>query len=433
MMKRICALCIGDELLDGRISDANAAWLAAELGERGQMLDAIHVVSDDTDRIREALSDAASNSDVIVVCGGLGPTADDMTREAAADWVGDEVVLDPEMLAELRERFEARGYPFTDNNRRQCTFPESAEILPTEVGTAAGFKLTSEGAEAFFLPGVPPEYRWFCRTYILPEFAEEADAIRARRFEFFGMGESQLETRLEGIVELAESVAGRVSYRADFPAIEVNLKASEESALDRLAEHLLDRIGPWLIAEGDQTLPERLGELLVERGETVTVAESCTAGWLGKDLTSVSGSSSWFQRGFITYSNDAKSQMLGVDSEVLEEHGAVSPQTVCQMAQGALERAGASYALSISGIAGPTGGTDEKPVGTVEFGLATPTGVFRKRTQFPSRRRAAVREMSVYTAMALLLWYLEDRIDAHDAQGPFDADDVFARGGIRLD
>lgn len=432
-MTRICALCIGDELLDGRISDKNGAWLAGELGDRGHMLDALTVVPDDPDRIVSALETAAQRSEVIVVCGGLGPTADDITREAAAAWVGDEVVLDPDVLVELRDRFEARGYPFTDNNRRQCEFPASAELLPTEVGTAAGFKLSEDGATAFFFPGVPPEFRWFCRTYILPTFAESESSILARKFTFFGMGESQLETRLEGIVELAETVAGRVSYRAEFPVIEVNVKARREDAIEQLASHLMERIGPWLVAEDDETPARRLGDLLAASGTTVTVAESCTAGWLGRDLTSVSGSSSWFERGFITYSNDAKSEMLGVSDRVLEMHGAVSAQTVCQMAAGARDRANATYGLSISGIAGPTGGTEDKPVGTVEFGLATPHGTFRKRAQFPSRSRDGVREMSVYTAMSLLLWELEDRMDAHDVQGAFDDDAVFADAGVTLD
>ncbi|MGM0555372.1 MAG: CinA family nicotinamide mononucleotide deamidase-related protein, partial [Myxococcota bacterium] len=428
-MTRICAVCIGDELLDGRISDENAVWLAAELGKRGHMLDSVRIVPDEPQRIVDALDDASSRNDKIVVCGGLGPTADDITREAAAGWVGDVIELDEDVLEELRERFEQRGYPFTDNNRRQCTFPESADILATEVGTAAGFTLQKGGAVAFFLPGVPREFRWFCETYILPEFTDEQESVLSHKFIYFGMGESQLETRLEGIVELAESVAGRVSYRAEFPVIEVNLKATKREALDRLAEHLTDKIGPWLIAEDDASLAQRLGERLMSDDATVTVAESCTAGWLGRDLTAVAGSSGWFERGFITYSNEAKSEMLGVDEDVLATHGAVSAQTACQMAAGAREAANATYALSISGIAGPSGGTEDKPVGTVEFGLATPEGVYRKRAQFPARRRAAVREMSVYTAMALLLWLLEDKLDAHDVQGPFDRSAVWADGG----
>jgi nicotinamide-nucleotide amidase len=432
-MTRICAVCIGDELLDGRISDKNASWLAAELGERGYMLDSVSIVPDDRQRIVDALDDASAHTDTVVVCGGLGPTADDMTREAAAGWVGDEVELDESVLAELRERFESRGYPFTENNRRQCAFPRTADILPTEVGTAAGFKLEKHDAQAYFLPGVPPEFRWFCETYILPAFAAEDESVLSHKFTFFGMGESQLETRLEGIVELAESVAGRVSYRAEFPIIEVNLKANSPDALQRLEEHLTDKIGPWLIAEDDQTLAERLGERLLADASTVTVAESCTAGWLGRDLTEVSGSSSWFERGFITYSNAAKAEMLGVDDDVLVRHGAVSAQTVCQMAAGAREAANATFALAISGIAGPSGGSPEKPVGTVEFGLATPTGVYRKRANFPSRGRAAVREMAVYTAMALLLWYLEDRLEPHDIQGPYDRSTVLADGGITVD
>jgi nicotinamide-nucleotide amidase len=432
-MTKLSALCIGDELLDGRIADKNAAWLGARAAEHGSDLESVRIVGDDLDLIVAALEQASRDSDLIVVSGGLGPTADDITRDAAATWVGAELELDEQLLETLERRFAERGYPFTPNNRRQCMFPQGADILQTRVGTAAGFAVEKNGCRALFFPGVPPEFRWFVETYILPKIGQHEGRRHRERLAFYGLGESQLESKLDGIEELAKEVGARVSYRAEYPVIEVNLKAIDEASLDRMRDHVLERVGPWLVAQGDETFAERLGQALLDHEATVTTAESCTAGRVAAKLTEISGSSGWFERGFLTYANDAKTDMLGVKPEILESFGAVSPQTVCQMAAGARAAAGATYAVATSGIAGPTGGTPDKPVGTVHFALATPDGVWHRHVAFSNRGRDRVLTASVYTVLSLLLWELEGRLDEHRVDGPFSDDEVWAPMGIRIE
>ncbi len=432
-MTTLSALCIGDELLDGRIADKNATWLGAQASEHGLELESVRVVGDDLDQIVNTLEEASQRCDLIVVSGGMGPTADDITRDAVATWIGVDLELDQETLEILQERFAARGYPFSPNNRRQCMFPQGAEILATEVGTAAGFAVEKNGCRAVFFPGVPPEFRWFVDTYILPEIGQPDARTERERLAFYGLGESQLESRLDGIEELADKLCARVSYRAEYPINEVNLKAGDAATLDQMRQYVLERVGRWLVCQGDEAFAERLGKALLARNATVTTAESCTAGRVGAKLTEVSGSSGWFERGYITYANAAKTDMLGVKPEILEKFGAVSPQTVCQMAAGAKKAAGADYAVATSGIAGPTGGTPEKPVGTVHFALATPEGVWHRHVAFSNRGRDRVLTASVYTALSLLLWELEGRLDEHRVNGPFSDDDVWAPAGVRID
>jgi nicotinamide-nucleotide amidase len=432
-MTMLSALCIGDELLDGRTRDTNAAWLAAQATENGVSLQSVRMVGDEVEAIVSALDDAARGCDLIVCSGGLGPTADDLTHDAAAEWVGADLEIDEDIKDRLKQRFEERGYTFTPNNIRQCTFPTGAEVLATEVGTAAGFSVVKDGCRAIFLPGVPSEFQWFVTTYILPEIGQPQSRLSRERLAFFGPGESQLESSLEGVEELAESLGARIGYRAVYPVNEVHLKAGDAAALDKLRAFVLERVGRWLVCQGDQSLAGRIGEALVAHGETVTAAESCTAGRVCSKLTEVSGSSGWFDRGFITYANAAKSDLLGVRPQILKAFGAVSPQTVCQMASGAKRAAGATYALATSGIAGPTGGSPEKPVGTVHFALATPQGVWHRHVAFPNRGRRRILAASVYTAATLLLWQLEDRLDEHRVNGPFSKNDVWAPRGIHID
>lgn len=429
-MDRIAVVCIGDELLDGRVADQNANWLSAELGERGLRLEQIEVIADDVDRIVAALEEAARRADLIVVSGGLGPTSDDRTRQAASRWVDRPLRLDEKTLERLERRFEERGYPFTPNNRSQCTFPEGARILTTEVGTAAGFEIERDTARALFFPGVPSEFRWFSTRYVLADIAEKAGGGTKLDLTFFGPGESQLETRLDGIDDLAERLGAEVGYRAAFPHLSVHAIAPDKEARATLRRFILERAGRWLINEDDEPFSARLGQRLTEAEATVTTAESCTAGRVASKLTETPGSSQWFERGFVTYANAAKVDMLGVNPEILERFGAVSAQTVCQMAAGAARRADATYAVATSGIAGPGGGTADKPVGTLWVALAGPEGVWYRRYSFGDRTRQKNLAASVYAALSPLLWRLEDRLDEHRFVGPTDLDEVWSDRGV---
>lgn len=250
-----------------------------------------------------------------------------------------------------------------------------------------------------------------------------------RALHFHGLGESTLETTISDVVDPAAKAGLIVGYRADYPVIELKLAGPPE-LVDRTATAVLERLGPWYVGEADDPLPARVGRLLLERGETVTTAESCTAGGIAALITEVSGSSAWFGRGYVTYANEAKVDEVGVLETTLLQHGAVSAQTVCQMAAGARRRSRATYAVAVSGIAGPSGGTPEKPVGTVHFGLATPRGTFHRHVHYRLGDRALVRAGTAYSALAMLLWVLEDRLGDHDVDGPWSDEQVWASGGI---
>lgn len=413
-MTTLDILCIGDELLDGRVQDTNSHVLAGIATSEGLRPQSLRVIPDEIPRIHRALLE--TDADVVVISGGLGPTADDVTRDAAALFAGTDLQTDEELLQELRQRFADRGYPFTENNARQCAFPASARVLPTRVGSAAGFSLTKDGRHFLFFPGVPSEFRWFVHHHLLPVHAPGLSQGRSQ-LVFFGLGESALETRIAPATELATSLGVRVGYRASRSLIEVSLKGPDD---DRLAVEAAVRsaIGAFLVAESGQTFLERLAGRLIDAGATVTVAESCTGGLVGAALTEIPGSSAFFQQGFLTYSNQAKIDLLGVLPETLERHGAVSPEVVSEMARGARRAASSTFSLAISGIAGPSGGTPDKPVGTVDFALDSPDGLLRLRRRFPGSDRARIRGLAVHTSLAILLWHLEGRLAAHEPEGP---------------
>lgn len=419
----IAFVSIGDELLDGRVRDRNAPRLGDMLDRSGHRLVATLTVPDDGPAIRRTLGWAAEVSELVVVSGGLGPTRDDVTRRAAADWADRDLEFREDLREKLVRRFERHGYTFTENNERQCYVPEGARVLPSEVGTASAFVLEHGEHEAWFLPGVPREFRWYVDEKLTERLAASGDAYGATRsMTFLGLGESGLETRISEASERADQLGVSVGYRADAPVVEVLLRGDAEADVDDVRQTVLDEIGDWRVAEGDTDLAERLGALLDDRGATVATAESCTAGWISKAITDVAGSSSWFEYGFVTYANRAKTGLLGVAPETLEEHGAVSAATVREMAAGARDRADADFAVAVSGIAGPTGGTEEKPVGTVDFAVGTPEGVYTRRLQFPPKSRRSVRRNSVQTALGLLIWYLDGVLERHSVEGPHPLD-----------
>ncbi len=430
----VAALCIGDELLDGRVRDANAHEFGAWLKERGLSLGVIHTIDDHRRRIREALEMLADRGfDLIVVCGGLGPTRDDITREAAADFAGVTVTHHDEICAKLRERFASRGRTFTANNERQCLFPEGAEIMESEVGSAAGFCVEVGETLAAFLPGPPREYRWFLDAYVEELMRRKGwthPETTSTSLHFFGVGESQLEDRLEDVGERAHTLDVTMAWRADFPVITLTLRGADNDAVEEIAQAAILAAKPYAIGRDDEGLIERVGRLLTERAETVTAAESCTAGLLMGALTSISGSSAYVERGFVTYADTAKQELVGVHLATLQTHGAVSAQVACQMASGARDTAAADWGIGISGIAGPTGGTPDKPVGTVHFAVAGAGGTWHRHVHLRGFDRAQVRQASVYVALTLLLWHLEDSLAQRPISGPFTDEEVWRPEGL---
>lgn len=398
-------LTIGTELTRGEIVDTNAAWLAAELSALGFHVTRKLCVDDDRERVGAALATLATEHDVFVCTGGLGPTTDDITTECVAHFLGAPLERDAGSLEAIRERLARAGRSPAASNDKQADFPRGARILPNDRGTAPGFSVELGGARAFFLPGVPTEMQTMFATHVVPALADlPHDPAAQIVLRTFGLPESAVNDRLAGI-ETEHRVT--LGYRARFPEIDVKVFARRDDRLAaerdarRAADAVRDRLGSLVFAEGTVAYPEAMGRLLIEHGATLGLAESCTGGLLAELVTRIPGSSRYFLGSLVTYANTAKQTLLGVPAELLKRHGAVSEEVARSMAEGARRALGADYALSITGIAGPEGGTDEKPVGLVHYALASATTTTARHHVFPGTR-LQIRQRVVYAALALL-------------------------------
>jgi nicotinamide-nucleotide amidase len=383
---RAAVLSTGDELTTGRIVDTNASWIADKLFEIGVELVAVLTVGDHRDRLAWAWRRGLELADVVISTGGIGPTADDLTSEMVAEVLGVPLVEDADSVARIRRLFEALGREMPLNNLKQALMPRGATIVPNAFGTAPGYRVAHEGRHVVVLPGVPREMKPMMEETVLPWLVALRggdDVYLARTFQTFGLTESGLDEMVAGAVDPAE---GRVSFRASFPEVSLRVvvhgpPAEAARRLEALAVRIRERIGPFVYGEGAVTLEEVVGRLLREKGLTVGLAESCTGGLVAHRLTNVPGSSAWVRGGVVAYANDVKEALVDVPHETLVAHGAVSEPTAGAMAAGARRRLGTSLGVGITGIAGPDGGTADKPVGTVCFGLASDAGVVTRRYQ----------------------------------------------------
>ncbi len=382
-------IAIGDEVLRGEIVNSNAAFIATALQDAGWRVVRHAVVADDAEAILAAFREGEARARVVIVSGGLGPTRDDITSACAARHFGVRRVLDEDVLETIRAFFERVGYPMSENNRNQALFPEGAVILPNPLGTAPGFRMSRGDAHFFFVPGVPREMERMLKVEILP-FLEGILPEGAHRavtlLRTFGMGESRLDERLADVTAGVPGVT--IGFRTQFPENFVRIvadgrdRAEAEERLARVRAEVERRLGPMIIAEGEQTIEEVVGALLTERGLRLATAESCSGGLLAHRITNVPGSSVYFERGVVTYSNEAKTALLGVPPEMIAAHGAVSEPVAIAMAEGIRKSAGTDLGVGITGVAGPTGGTKEKPVGLVYIALAAEGGTRARRLQF---------------------------------------------------
>lgn len=376
-------LTIGDELLRGEIVDSNKSFLS----ERLLALDIethFHTsVRDDPDDMIDAFRRAAARSDITLVSGGLGPTRDDLTTEVLAETFGREMVLDADALEGIRAFFRSVGREMSDNNAKQAHFPRGAEILPNPVGTAPGFSMKAGVTRFFCMPGVPRELYRMMDEQVLPRIVESLDrsgsvVVRARLLRTFGMGESTLDAELKDIATSGNVTLGfRTSFPDNFlrPLARAATIAEAEAELERVSESIRARLGPLIYAESEpnadgHSLDAVVGRLLTERSATIAVAESCTGGLIAERITRNAGSSAYFLGGVTAYANSAKTGLLGVPEAVLEEHGAVSDPVARLMAEGVRARFGAEIGIATTGISGPGGGTETKPVGLVYVALA---------------------------------------------------------------
>ncbi|HEX8289749.1 MAG TPA: competence/damage-inducible protein A [Pyrinomonadaceae bacterium] len=369
-------IAIGSELLTPEKTDTNSLWLTEKLNEIGIEVKLKTIVGDDELRLEETIRDALKRSEVVITTGGLGPTEDDITRQISAKAIGRELVYHEELVEDLRERFRRFGREMPEINKRQAYVIENAEILPNPNGSAVGMLCKIEKKFLVVLPGPPRELKPMFETRVLPELKKAAGEIFVRRriLRVAGMGESAVDEAIAPIYKSYETVQTSILFNRT--EIEIHLRAQSNSeseaerTLDELAGKIAEKLGEAVFAVNGELMEEIIGALLSESGKTLAVAESCTGGLIGERLTDVAGSSKYFIEGVIAYANEAKIRTLGVAPEIIERHGAVSSETAEAMAKGMRERAQTDYAVSVTGIAGPSGGSDEKPVGTVFIGFS---------------------------------------------------------------
>ncbi len=408
-------LSIGDEIVGGLTTDTNSGFIAGELRDVGVEPIGGFSVRDEEDEIIRAFRQALDEAELVVSTGGLGPTADDLTTACVAKLAGREMVLHEPSLAWIEERFRQRGMEMPPNNRKQALFPAGAEVIPNPNGTAPGFicPINVDGGTRHVacFPGVPRETRHMVAATLVPWVAARQTRRRflSRTFSTVGLAESKIDEMLEGAIRPDEA---RVAFRASFPRMYVRLTVDGgsgddlEGRMDGLEQRVRERLGSSIYAVGDEGMEETVGRILRERGLTLAVAESCTGGRIGDRITDVPGSSEYFLLGAATYSNQAKVRVLGVPEQTLASHGAVSTQTAEEMAAGVRRIGGADLGLSTTGIAGPGGGTPEKPVGTVCIGLAWEGGAWSRRFDLGDRGRDWIKATTAQMALDSLRRHL---------------------------
>ena len=388
MIERVAILSTGDEITTGKVVDTNANYIADKFVEAGMEVATVITVGDVAERIVWAWRQAMEQADVIVSTGGIGPTADDLTTELVAKVAGLELTFSEEVAENIRRLFASFNRVMPENNLKQAQFPAGAVIVPNHLGTAPGYRLdleTPQGTKHLIvLPGVPREMKPMMEDTVLPwvrEMRGGGDLFLTRTFQTFGISESGLDEMIAGTIDEDE---GRLAFRANFPQISMRVtvrgKPGEaEQRLEGLSERIRAKIGAYVYGEGDVTMEEVVGRLLTDNGKTLGVAEACSGGLVGHRLTNVPGSSTYFRGSVVAYSDAAKAQLLGVQPQTLERHGAVSEAVVGEMASGVRERLASDIGIAMTGIAGPDGATEDKPVGTACLALANDAGVVSRR------------------------------------------------------
>jgi nicotinamide-nucleotide amidase len=418
-------ISIGDEILYGEIVDANSTFIAEKLTNEGIEVVFATSVGDDIAKIAQAFDTAESRADVIVVTGGLGPTSDDLTKKAIVKAFKRNLVFHEEILKEIEKSFEKRGKSMPKINQNQALIPQGAKPLANLWGVAPGIFIEADAPSGrgnilfFALPGVPLEMKWMLENEILPILRSKKSNgfILRKTLKTTGISESALYERIEGVLEPKGDI--KIAFLPSYLGVDIRLTANlmqksesaqmdarpGEAKIEELEQRIRDILGIYIFGTGDQTLEEVVGKLLADNGKTIAVAESCTGGLIGAKFTNVSGSSKYFERGMVTYSNQAKIELLGIPQEIIDQYGAVSERTAILMAEGVRKSAKTDYGLSSTGIAGPTGGTPEKPVGLVYIGFACENDSFAQKFQFGGER-ITNRERAAQAALNMVRLFL---------------------------
>lgn len=363
-------LLTGNELMSGDVIDSNSAMIAQHLKDIGIEVNRKVTVADDLTSLVDEIKMLSTLADILILNGGLGPTVDDMTSKALALAANKPIVRNPHAMTHLESWCKKRHYELSEPNKKQADLPKDCEIIPNSIGSAVGFKLILNDCEIYCTPGVPPELKLMLKQEIIPQLTNkipQESKMQVCRMQVFGLGESAIQKIInEAYPQWPADI--ELGFRAAIPLIEVKL-TSRSAQANKLSLHWQNKIekllGDHVIGENSAKLNNIVVELLNQKQQTITLAESCTGGLIASQLTQVSGSSKVFEAGFVTYSNKMKTHLLGVDDTILTTQGAVSEPTVIAMAKGALLRSQADYTIAVSGVAGPEGGTTDKPVGMV--------------------------------------------------------------------
>lgn len=414
---RITTLSIGDELICGQTTDTNAGTIAAALLNEGLRVLRHHAVGDNDPDIMGALSDLGRQSDVLIVTGGLGATTDDMTARAAARATGRRLVINEEARNHVRTLYsKLDSLQVCHLSDKQAMLPTKSTLIPNPTGTACGFHLMHNGCFMFFMPGVPSEMVIMLRETVIPFILERVThkrVIRSVSLNIFGPSEPEVDELLQGIARSEQGL--HLGICVSFPWMRVTLRGEADND-DAVTDLLLpatrlvrERLKEYVFSTGTTSMDEVVAELFRERGLTLALAESCTGGMIAQRITDIPGSSHYFLEGVVAYRNEAKCRLLGVAADVVNRHGAVSSECASAMAKGVRSETGSDLGLAVTGIAGPDGGSEDKPVGTVFISLAAPDGCWTKRFQF-SGSRDQVRIMTTWTALDWLRKYLSGKV-----------------------
>ncbi len=407
-------LAVGTELLMGEIVNTDAQYISGRLAEIGVNVYRHTVVGDNHDRLKTAVAEALERADVLITSGGLGPTPDDLTKEVLAEYAGAELIKNDEALARMTDYFKSSGKQMTQNNVKQAMMPEGSFVMQNNHGTAPGCIIEKNGKILIMLPGPPNELQPMFEEYVVPYLNKKTpDMFYSKVYRLFGIGESAAAEKLDRLMRESENPTvapyaktGEVRLRVTARCKD---KADGERIISSVEREIYDKVGEYIYSSDGKSLCETVVDLLMKKGMTIATAESCTGGYIAKQITDIPGSSEVFGEGIVTYSNAAKVKYLNVSEDTLAAHGAVSEETAREMAEGLLKNTGADIAAAVTGIAGPGGGTAEKPVGLVYAAVASKKGTYVRKLNIKGSRQK-VRDMTVLNVFDMVLKRVKDEI-----------------------
>jgi nicotinamide-nucleotide amidase len=406
-MAKASIVSIGNELLNGHTTDTNATFICRQLLTIGVPVVSVYGMGDDISKIVKTLKRAAADGDIVIVTGGLGPTDDDLTRQAFAELLQTELVLDERRLEIIGAYFKKRGLVMPERNRIQACIPKGAEAIENPIGTAPGILAKMEGKMLFVLPGVPGEMRVMFENSVLPYLRKQrtSEWTVIERVKCFGAGESVIAEKIGDMMKRGRNPLINCTVDTGVISLHVIAMAADRRRAEEMAERDIEKLrtilGDLVYGENEQTMAEVVGCELVRQRKTLATAESCTGGLVAKLITDIAGASDYFTHGWITYSDKAKVEQLGISQELIDKYGAVSEPVAAAMAMGAKQKAGTDFAIAITGIAGPGGGTEQKPIGLVFIAVSSDNTCQAKKLLL-SGSREMIRTRAALSALNML-------------------------------